>query len=77
MKTHEFDGVSFFTGLIFAVLGLLYLIPRDVTDIVDLFIAAGDWFWPVLLLAVGLAVIVPALMPSRRGRDDEVESGQD
>lgn len=76
MKTHEFDGVSFFTGLILATLGLFYLIPRDVTDIVDLLISAGDWFWPVLLLAVGLAVIVPALMPSRRGRDDEVESGQ-
>ena len=28
MKTHKFDGVSFFSGLFIAAIGLLYLIPN-------------------------------------------------
>jgi hypothetical protein len=68
MKTHQFDGISFFTGLVFAAIGLLYLIPRDVSDIVDFFVDAGTWFWPALFLAVGAAVLIPALRP--RGSDD-------
>jgi hypothetical protein len=63
MKTHKFDGISFFTGLVFAAIGLLYLIPQDVGDIVDLFVDAGGWFWPTLFLAVGAAVLIPALRP--------------
>lgn len=72
MKTHKFDGISFFTGLVFAAIGLLYLIPQDVSDIVDLFVDAGSWFWPALFLAVGAAVLIPALRP----RDSE-DSGDD
>lgn len=72
MKTHKFDGISFFTGLVFAAIGLLYLIPQDVSSIVDVFVNAGTWFWPALFLAVGAAVLVPAL---RSGRAEE--SGSD
>lgn len=71
MKTHKFDGISFFTGLVFAAIGLLYLIPRDVSDIVDLFVNAGGWFWPVLFLAVGAAVLVPALRPRATEESDD------
>lgn len=72
MKTHKFDGISFFTGLVFAAIGLLYLIPRDAGDIVDLFVDVGGWFWPALFLAVGAAVLIPALR--RRGTE---HSGDD
>ncbi len=71
MKTHKFDGISFFTGLIFAAIGLLYLIPRDVSDIVDIFVDAGSWLWPVFFLAVGAAVLVPALRPRSSDTSDE------
>lgn len=66
MKTHKFDGISFFTGLVFAAIGLLYLLAEDVSSIVDIFVDAGNWFWPVLFLAVGVAVLVPALRPERK-----------
>lgn len=69
MKPHNFDAVSFISGLIIAALGVLYLIPGDIGDIVDLFIDAGTWFWPVLFLGVGAAVIATALRPSRRSQD--------
>lgn len=61
MNTHDFDGVSFFTGLVFAAIGLLYLIPRDISSLIDLVVGAGSWFWPVVLLAIGVAVLVPAI----------------
>ena len=71
MKTHKFDGISFFTGLVFTAIGLLYLIPQDVSDIVDIFVDAGSWFWPVLFLAVGAAVLIPALRPRRAEKSDQ------
>lgn len=74
MRAHRFDGISFFTGLVFTAIGLLYLIPSEFSDIVDLFLDAGDWFWPVLFLAAGMAVLIPALRPSERSNGDEEES---
>ena len=74
MNTHEFDGVSFFTGLVFASIGLLYLIPRDVSSLIDLVVGAGSWFWPVLFLAVGVAVLVPAIRKSGSADSDNGRS---
>lgn len=75
MKTHNFDGVSFFSGLVITVIGLLFLIPNEPTDIFDAIGALGSWFWPVLLLAVGIAVLIPVVIPSKR--DDQIESETD
>lgn len=74
MKTHEFDAVSFISGLLITAIGVLYLIPRDIGDIVDVFVDAGTWFFPVLFLAIGAAVITTALMPSRRKTQEDEES---
>lgn len=65
MKTHSFDGVSFFSGLIITAIGLVFLIAPEPGDIFDVFDGFGGWFWPVLLLVIGIAVLVPALVPSR------------
>lgn len=73
MKTHTFDAVSFFSGLVAAVIGLLYLIPSDVNDMVDLFVDSGNWFWPVVFFAVGLAILVPALTRSRKDEDESTD----
>ncbi len=70
MKTHRFDGVSFASGLVIAAIGLVFLIAPEPGDILDVFDGIGSWFWPVLLLVIGLAVLVPALMPSRE--DDQL-----
>ena len=75
MKTHNFDGVSFFSGLVITVIGLLFLIPNEPTDIFDAIGTLGSWFWPVLLLAVGIAVLIPVVIPSKR--DGQIESETD
>lgn len=71
MRAHSFDGISLLMGLVFTGIGLLYLIPGDVSDIVDLFVDAGVWFWPVLFLAAGAAVLVPALRQSAPDEEDQ------
>jgi hypothetical protein len=75
MKTHRFDGVSFFSGLIITAIGLVFLIAPEPGDIFDVLGGLGSWFWPVLLLAIGIAVLVPALVPSRD--DDQLPPGTD
>lgn len=65
MKTHTFDAVSFIAGLAFASLGLVFLVPETPQQIVDVLVNSGAWFWPIALLVVGLAVIVPVLLPKK------------
>jgi hypothetical protein len=67
MKPHRFDPLSFIAGLIATVIGLAFLIPEDPTDIVGLLDDFGAWFWPVLLVVVGIAIIIPTTI----GRKDE------
>ena len=70
MKTHKFDAISFFSGVVITGLGLLFLIPNTSSDIFDVIWHTGNWFWPVVLLAIGAAVLVPVFMPKK---DDEEE----
>ena len=65
MKSHKFDAVSFISGLVVTVIGLLFLIPNTTSDLIDFVTGIGIWFWPILFLAVGLAVIIPVLVPKR------------
>jgi H+/Cl- antiporter ClcA len=71
MKTHTFDAVSFIAGLAFALIGLVFLIPETPEQIVDVLTNSGAWFWPIALLVVGLAVIIPVLIPKK---DEAIES---
>ncbi|HLF44709.1 MAG TPA: hypothetical protein VJA46_14455 [Acidimicrobiia bacterium] len=72
MKTHSFDTVSFVSGLVSILVGLLFLIAETPEQIVDVLVNSGAWVWPVALLIVGLAVIIPVLMPKK---DEALESG--
>ena len=74
MKTHKFDGVSFFTGLLITVIGLLYLIPNTPSDIIDAITGLGAWFWPILLLALGVAVLIPAFWSRDNDEKEQIES---
>lgn len=73
MKTHKFDGISFLAGFVVTVVGLLFLIPTEPSDVIDLVTGVGVWFWPLLLVAIGVAVIVPVLIPTKT-TDEEAES---
>ena len=68
MKAHRFDALSFITGLVMAGAGLLFLLPYDAGDLIDVVSRAAVWIWPALLLAIGLAVLIPAVT---RSRDEE------
>lgn len=69
MKTHRFDALSFLSGFVITAIGLLFLIPQDPGDLIDFFGDVGSWFWPVLLLAIGAAVLVP--LATGRNQDNE------
>lgn len=66
MKQHRFDGVSFVAGIVITAIGALFLLAEVPTDIFDSFEDVSDWIWPVVAVAVGIAILVPALARSRR-----------
>jgi hypothetical protein len=72
MKSHRFDAISFISGLVVALVGLVFLVPQTPVDLIDAVTSLGAWFWPVLLLAIGLAILVPVFL---RQRDDTDEPG--
>jgi hypothetical protein len=74
MKTHRFDGVSLFSGLIITGIGLIFLISDDPSDIVGAIGKLGTWFWPVLFVVIGIAVLIPVLMPSKEPEAIESET---
>lgn len=73
MKSHKFDGVSFFSGLVIVLLGLVFLIPSAPSDIIDAIGRLGTWFWPILFVAVGVGILIPVLMPSKKDQTEELE----
>ena len=77
MNTHRFDGVSFFSGLIVTLLGLVFLIPNAPSDVVEAIGKLGNWFWPILFLAVGAGILIPLLMPSKQDKTEEFDQSSD
>ena len=69
MKSHRFDAISFISGLVAALVGLVFLVPQTPLDLVDAVTSLGAWFWPVLLLVIGIAILVPVFIS--RGTEDE------
>lgn len=77
MKTHRFDTLSFLAGLFITAIGLTFLLLPEAGDIVDFLSDAGAWFWPVLFIAVGVAILAPMISrtSSRRDRESSEEDG--
>lgn len=73
MKTHRFDAISFISGVVITLLGLAFLIPPTPVDVVEAVASVTGWFWPVLLLVIGGAILVPALLP----KGEDAETGKD
>ena len=66
MKRHEFDMLSFFSGLVIGGVGLTFLLPARTTDLVAVLVKSAVWFWPALLLATGAILLFTAV---RNGAD--------
>lgn len=71
MKTHEFDTLSFLSGLVITVIGLVFLIPQEPTDVFAILGDLGTWFWPLVFILVGLAVLAPLALRGRDQNSDE------
>jgi putative Mn2+ efflux pump MntP len=74
MKPHRFDTLSFISGLIFTGFGLLFLIPNNTDDLIDVFVDVGSWAWPLILLGIGLAIIVPVFVNREDATEAETEA---
>jgi hypothetical protein len=72
MKSHKFDAISFISGVVATALGLAFLIPQTPVGIIDMITSLGAWFWPVVLVVVGIAILVPVFM-SRDTEEEKVE----
>ncbi len=70
MNTHKFDGVSFVAGIVIAAIGLWFLIPGTPIEIFESIGDVASWIWPAVLVAVGVAVLIPALARTRQEPKD-------
>ena len=70
MQRHNFDLLSFAFGLIYALLGLLLLIPATAFDLVPMISLSARWVLPLVVLGLGAAIVIPLL---RRAREDDPE----
>jgi len=75
MKTHRFDAISFITGVVITLLGLAFLIPQTPVDVVEAIASVTGWFWPVLLLVIGGAILLPVLLPTDEDADKDNDDG--
>ena len=60
MQRHELDPLSLVGGLLFAALGVLFLL-----DAADALTVQARWVWPILLIGLGVGGLV-----SSRPRSD-------
>jgi hypothetical protein len=73
MKIHKFDTLSFLSGLVFTAFGLLFLIPSQTDDLIDYVTGLGSWVWPVALLGIGVAILIPVFTGLRADSIQESE----
>jgi type II secretory pathway component PulF len=72
MKSHKFDAISFISGVVATALGLAFLIPQTPVGLIDMITSLGAWFWPVVLVVVGIAILVPVFV-SRDSEEERLE----
>ncbi len=73
MEKHTFDSLSFSFGVIYAVVGLLFLLPATPVDLIEVMLSTSRWLWPAVILGLGAAIIVPALR-SGESTDEPAEA---
>ena len=75
MKAHKFDAVSFLAGLAITGIGLTFLLLPELGNIIDFFTGAGAWFWPVVFIVIGIAILVPVV--TRRGQLEDADEREE
>lgn len=63
MKRHDLDAVSLVSGLLFAFVGVAFLLGRVDAARID-----PSWFWPVAATVAGLVLVVRLLRAAGRQR---------
>jgi hypothetical protein len=76
MKTHRFDALSFLAGLVITAIGLTFLLLPGIDDIVEVLTDSGAWFWPVVLIVIGIAVLAPLAVKGAGGDDDREDQSE-
>lgn len=74
MKSHKFDAISFISGVVAALIGLAFLIPQTPVDLIEVVTSLGAWFWPALLVVVGIAILIPVF--ASRDTAEDVEDSE-
>jgi hypothetical protein len=47
---------------VIAAVGSVFLLLPEFGNIIDFFTDAGAWFWPIVLLGIGLVILLPVLI---------------
>lgn len=70
MERHNFDVLSFSMGVVYALVGILFLIPATAFDLVPVLTVSLRWVWPLVILGIGAAIVIPVLRHGRGGDTD-------
>lgn len=68
MERHRFDALSFSFGIIYTLIGLIFLIPNTPFDLVEVATNSLRWVWPAAVLVIGAAILIPLV---RRPRQED------
>lgn len=71
MERHRFDPLSFSFGLVYALLGLFFIIPATSFDIAPMVLSVGPWLLPLAVFALGTAILVPLARPRPTAPPDD------
>lgn len=63
MERHRFDALSFSFGVVYVLLGLIFLLPITPFDLVDTITLSLRWVWPAAILVIGAAILIPLVRP--------------
>lgn len=77
MKSHRFDPLSFSFGVIYTLIGLLFLIPATPVELVPFITESTQWVWPLVVVGLGIAILVPLVRSNGvRSNGDDSESDE-
>lgn len=74
MYRHRFDPIAFVFGAAFVLIAVLVGLPEDPWSFIVNDLAIG-WLWPLLLIAVGAAILLPSLRERRQAPSDDEPDG--
>ncbi|MGA7270287.1 MAG: hypothetical protein WB239_04370 [Acidimicrobiia bacterium] len=73
MQRHRFDTLSFAFGLIYLLIGLMFLIPATPFDLAPVMAASLRWVWPLAIIGIGAAIIIPLIRANATSELEEIE----